>query len=122
MAFEEPADWSDVEAVGGAIRQHSRTEKSKPMDIKDQIREALRRDAPVEVNRINVEANGSEVILDGTVGSWTEREAVERVASSVPGATRIENRIVVRDECGDNDLGDLWIGNRYCHTEGTNKA
>jgi len=57
--------------------------------------EAFRRSAEVDANRITVEANGSEVILKGTVRSWIEREEAERVAWSAPGITRVEDRIVV---------------------------
>jgi osmotically-inducible protein OsmY len=39
--------------------------------------------------------NGSEVILEGTVRSWIEREEAERVAWSAPGVTKVEDRIVV---------------------------
>ena len=42
-----------------------------------------------------VEADGSEVILKGTVRSWIEREEAERVAWSAPGVTKVEDRIVV---------------------------
>ncbi len=49
----------------------------------------------MDANRITVEANGSEVILKGTVRSWIEREEAERVAWSAPGITRVEDRIVV---------------------------
>jgi osmotically-inducible protein OsmY len=55
----------------------------------------LRRSAEVDANRIQIEANGSEVILKGTVRSWVEREEAERVAWSAPGVTKVEDRIVV---------------------------
>jgi osmotically-inducible protein OsmY len=57
--------------------------------------EAFKRNAELDANRIHVEANGSEVILKGTVRSWIEREEAERVAWSAPGVTRVEDRIVV---------------------------
>jgi osmotically-inducible protein OsmY len=59
------------------------------------IMEAFKRNAELDANRITVEANGSEVILKGTVRSWIEREEAERVAWSAPGITKVEDRIVV---------------------------
>jgi osmotically-inducible protein OsmY len=67
----------------------------QPTDIQRKIQEAFRRSAEVDANRITVEAQGSEVILKGTVRSWMEREEAERVAWSAPGVTHVEDRIVV---------------------------
>jgi osmotically-inducible protein OsmY len=69
--------------------------KVEPAQVKTRIVDALRRSAEVDANRIQIEANGSEVILKGTVRSWIEREEAERVAWSAPGVTKVEDRIVV---------------------------
>src|ERR1700676_2277736 len=69
--------------------------KVEPSDLQRKILEAFKRNAEVDANRITVEANGSEVILKGTVRSWIEREEAERVAWSAPGVTKVEDRIVV---------------------------
>jgi osmotically-inducible protein OsmY len=67
----------------------------QPTDIQRKIQEAFKRSAEVDADRITIEAKGSEVILKGTVRSWTEREEAERVAWSAPGVTHVEDRIVV---------------------------
>ena len=67
----------------------------KPAEVKTRIVDALRRNAEVDANRIQVETHGGEVILKGTVRSWIEREEAERVAWSAPGVTKVEDRIVV---------------------------
>jgi osmotically-inducible protein OsmY len=69
--------------------------KVKPAQVKTRIVDALTRSAEVDANRIQVETNGGEVILKGTVRSWIEREEAERVAWSAPGVTKVEDRIVV---------------------------
>ena len=81
-----------VKGVTNAILLKPQVE---PAQIKTRIVDAFRRNAEVDANRIQVEANGSEVILKGTVRSWIEREEAERVAWSAPGVTKVEDRIVV---------------------------
>jgi osmotically-inducible protein OsmY len=67
----------------------------EPSKIKDKIMDAFKRNAEVDANRIEVEAKAGEVILRGSVRSWTEREEAERVAWSAPGVTKVEDLIVV---------------------------
>jgi osmotically-inducible protein OsmY len=69
--------------------------KVEPSELKRKIQEAFKRNAEVDANHITVEANGSEVVLKGSVRSWTEREEAERVAWSAPGVTMVDERIVV---------------------------
>jgi osmotically-inducible protein OsmY len=67
----------------------------QPQEIKQKIEQALRRIAELDAGRIQVETQGSEVILKGTVRSWAEREEAERAAWSAPGVTRVDDRIIV---------------------------
>jgi osmotically-inducible protein OsmY len=60
-----------------------------------QIEDAFRRSPELDASRISVEANGSEVILRGTVKSWAERQEAERAAWAAPGVTGVDDRIII---------------------------
>jgi osmotically-inducible protein OsmY len=81
-----------VKGVSNLIQVKPRAAAS---EINHKIDEAFRRSAEVDANRITVEANGSEVVLKGTVRSWAERQEAERVAWAAPGVTRVDNRITI---------------------------
>ncbi|MEA2771773.1 MAG: hypothetical protein QOD93_4735 [Acetobacteraceae bacterium] len=83
---------SGVKGVSNLILLKPRVE---PQEIKQKIEAALRRNAEVDANRITVDANGSEVILKGTVRSWVERQEAERAAWLAPGVTKVDNRITI---------------------------
>jgi osmotically-inducible protein OsmY len=38
---------------------------------------------------------GSEVVLRGTVRSWSERDEAERAAWLAPGVTKVDNQIII---------------------------
>ncbi len=63
--------------------------------IKQNIEEALIRSAEMDAKRIQLEVDGSKVILKGSVRSYPSKEEAERIAWSSPVVTSVENRIVV---------------------------
>jgi osmotically-inducible protein OsmY len=79
-----------VQGVNNHVEVRSRV---PPVEIKRKIEEALRQAAEIDASRITVEANGSEIILRGTVRSWAGREEAEQAAWRAPGVTKVDNRI-----------------------------
>ena len=63
--------------------------------LREQIDEALSRNTHIDIGRVTIVVDDSAVILTGTVGSWAEREEVERAVWSARGITSVDNRIVV---------------------------
>ena len=84
-----------VKGIKGVLNVIMVEPNVQPSELKQKIQDAFKRNAEVDAHRIEVEANGSEVILKGTVRSWIEREEAERVAWSAPGVSRVDDRIVV---------------------------
>lgn len=84
-----------VRGVKGVSNLITLKPQVKPADIKSQIEAAFRRNAELDAKSITVEANGSEVILKGTVRSWAERKEAERAAWQAPGVTKVDNRIAI---------------------------
>jgi len=84
-----------IKGVKGVTNLVQLKPRAEPSAIKQKILEAFKRNAELDANRIQVETDGSKVILKGTVRSWIEREEAERVAWSAPGVTQVEDRIVV---------------------------
>jgi osmotically-inducible protein OsmY len=84
-----------LRGVRGVINLIEVRPRVAPVEIKRKVEEALRRAAEIDASRISVEANGSEVILRGTVRSWAEREQAEQTAWCAPGVARVDNRIKV---------------------------
>jgi osmotically-inducible protein OsmY len=68
---------------------------AKPTEIHAQIKRALERRADAEAERITVKTKGGRVTLEGTVGSWGEREDAEDAAWAAPGVTDVDNNLTV---------------------------
>jgi osmotically-inducible protein OsmY len=70
--------------------------KIKPLvsvpDVKQKIEDALKRSAEVEARAIRVTVrDGGNIVLEGKVHDWLERDAVENAAWSAPGVTTVQD-------------------------------
>lgn len=70
------------------------------LDIRHGIREALKRNAEIEAENIDVEVSGSHVTLRGKVQSRRERAVAERAAWSARGVTAVEDLLTIQDAQG----------------------
>lgn len=66
-----------------------------PEHLKEDIEQALVRNARTDAQRIQVDVEGRKVILRGTVSSYAEKEAAENTAWAEPGVTEVEDHILV---------------------------
>lgn len=65
-------------------------------NIKEKIEAALKRHAEVEANGIRISVKGGDhVVLEGKVGNWDERRAVENAAWSAPGVAAVDDRLSI---------------------------
>jgi len=97
-AFQRAEAEYDVRKLGGVkavVNSIVVRPKLRAADVREKLTAAFERNADVEAGRITVEVTDGKVILGGQVDSWTEREAAERVAWSIPGVTAVEDRITL---------------------------
>lgn len=64
-------------------------------DVKQQIVNALRRTADLEGRSIDVKVTGNEVVLEGVVKTWHDREVAEQAAWATGGVTSVKDHLAV---------------------------
>jgi osmotically-inducible protein OsmY len=64
-------------------------------EVDDAIARALRRNALVDAEQIEIDTGDGTVTLRGCVGSWAEHDAAIDAAWSAPGVNRVNDRLCV---------------------------
>jgi osmotically-inducible protein OsmY len=70
-------------------------ETPAPSDVRQGIKEALKRQAEADAGEIIVETRGHTVTLRGTVRTIIEKRDAEYAAWRARGVTRVENQITI---------------------------
>lgn len=97
-AYERDAAGAAVRNLAGVRGVNNLVVVKSPVstfDVSRKIKDALRRRADREADRIQVEAHGDVVTLTGTVDSYADRRAAEGVAWSAPGVREVKDELVV---------------------------
>lgn len=96
--FQLQAAIDDLELLEGVREIRSDAQIRPPVradQVQEKIKQALARVAPLDAERIDVTANGSQVTLSGEVTSWHEKGLAESTAWCVPGVSQVTNQITV---------------------------
>jgi osmotically-inducible protein OsmY len=64
-------------------------------NVKHRIEDALKRNAELEADGIQVAVTGGKVTLEGKVRAWHERGVAERAAWAAPGVITVEDRLTI---------------------------
>ena len=88
---------NQLTGVKGIINNITVKPHATPSAVRGKIEAALQRHATLDAERIQIKTEDGKVSLEGTVGSWAEKEAAENAAWSAPGVTRVDNKLSVQN-------------------------
>lgn len=63
--------------------------------MKEEIKRALERNADIKAGEVEIVTIGHRIILKGKVGSWYEKDIIERTAWASPGVTNVVDEIEI---------------------------
>lgn len=86
---------SGVKGVSNLIIVKPSKPSLKATDITSDIRDAFKRNALLDANKISVETTGNKVTLHGKVRNYAELDEAERIAWSALGVHSVDNQLKV---------------------------
>lgn len=106
ITLEGEADWQYqrlaaeravryLTGVKGVTNQIRIAPRVSSYDVSQRIKDALRRSAESDAQKIEVEAKDGRVTLRGSVHSWADRAEAERAAWGAQGVIEVDDRITV---------------------------
>ncbi len=106
VMFEGEVDWQyQREAVVNAVKYLSGVTdianyitirpKFDTTLIRENIRQALERNADIQADKVTIENEGNEVIVKGKVRSWLEKRIIEDAVWSSPGVTVLKDELEI---------------------------
>ena len=85
---------------GKGPKEYQRSEDRIREDVCDRLTD----DDMLDATNINVQVQGNEVVLTGTVNNRDQKRRAEDVIESISGVRNVENRIRVENNDGRNDM------------------
>jgi osmotically-inducible protein OsmY len=85
----------NIAGIRGITNEIEIKPETEAKEVRVELVDALGRNALLDSRTIDVEAEGSRIVLRGTVRSWLEREEAEFAAHSSPGVSVVDNHILV---------------------------
>ncbi|WP_413626409.1 BON domain-containing protein [Luteibacter sp. Lutesp34] len=80
--------------IHGVVNNVEIKQVLKSEDVRDKIKDALRRHVDGEAARIQIDVvSPGEVTLAGNVGDYEERRAIERAAWAIPGVRKVHDNL-----------------------------
>jgi osmotically-inducible protein OsmY len=86
---------SHLEGVRGVENLIVVKPKVAPVEVKEKIEAAFKRDAALDAKNIKVTADGGTVTLSGRVRSWSEVDEAEMAAWAAPGVFNVVTNLTV---------------------------
>jgi osmotically-inducible protein OsmY len=84
-----------IRGVRGVFNHLTLAPRAAERDAHHRIHETLRRSAHVDAGPIAITVDGNTATLTGTVGTWLQRESIERAVADGPGITTVVNHLAV---------------------------